>query len=59
MSRNEMAAPEDYGTRDDEIRRQQSRRENVPQLRVDLNVYSGIGDQIVVGTAQAGALFIP
>ena len=27
-------------------------------MGVDLNAYYGIGDQIIVGTAQAGAMFV-
>ena len=56
MWRTEMAAPEYYGTREDEIQRQQSRRVRGPPQGVDLNAYYGITEQIVVLTADAGAL---
>ena len=58
MSRAELTSPDYSGARHDKIRREQSRRVKVPPLRLDLNAYYGIGDQIIVVTVQAGAMFV-
>ena len=58
MSRTEMAAPEYSGAGHDEIRRQQGRRVRFPPQLVNLNAYYGVGDQIIVVTPEAGAVFV-
>ena len=58
VSRTDMAAPEYSGARHDDIRRQQGRRAKVPPRGVNLNLYYGVGDQIVVVMAEAGAVFV-
>ena len=58
MSRREITTPDYSGARHDDIWRQQSRRARVPPLGVDLNAYYGIGDQIIVVTAQARAMIV-
>ena len=58
MSRTELTGPYSSGARHDDIMKQQSRRARVPPLGVELNAYYGIGDQLIVLTAQAGAMFV-
>ena len=53
-----MTTAEYSGAWHDDIRRQQSRRARVPPLSVNLTAYYGICDQIIVVTAEAGAVFI-
>ena len=53
-----MAALEYSGARHDEIRRQQGRRVRFPPQGVNLNLYYGVGDQIIVVTPEAGAVFV-
>ena len=54
----EMAAPQYSGPRQDHIRIQQTRRGMVPPHGVNLYLYYGVDDQLIVVTAEAGALFI-
>ena len=58
LSRTDMAAPEYSGAGHDEIRRQQGRGVRFPRLGVNLNSYYGVGDHIIVVTAEAGAVFV-
>ena len=58
ISRTDMAAPEFSGARHDDITRLQGRRAKVPPRGVNLNRYYGVGDQIIVVTAEAGAVFV-
>ena len=58
MSRTDMAAPQYCGERPDEIRRQQRRRVKFPTHGLNLNLYYGVGDQIIVVTREAAALLV-
>ena len=58
MSRTDMAAPEYSCARHDDIPRQQGRGAKVPPHSVNLNFYYGVDDQIIVVTAEAGAVFV-
>ena len=53
-----MADPEYSGAGHDEIRRQQGRRVRFTPQLVNLNAYYGVGDQIIVVTNEAGAVFV-
>ena len=51
-----MAAPK-YSGAHDEIRRQQGRRMKFPPQGLNINLYYWVGDQIIVVTTEAGAVF--
>ena len=58
VSQTDMVAPEYSVARHDDIRRQQGRRAKVPTRGVNLNLYYGVGYQIIVVTREAGAVFV-
>ena len=58
MSRKVLAAPEYSVAGHDVVRTQQGRRVRFPPQRVNLNSYYGVGDQIIVVTTEAGAVFV-
>ena len=58
MSRTPLGFLEDFGAQHDEIRRKESRRLRFPPLGVNLNLYNGVDDEIVIVTTNAGAVFV-
>ena len=58
MSPTDMAAPEYSRARHHDIRKQQSRPAKVPPAGVNLNLYYGVADQIIVVMVEADAFII-
>ena len=58
ISHSDMAAPKYSGPMPGDIRREQSRRMTVPPNGENLNLYYGVGHQIIVLKAESGAVFV-